>query len=63
MLLHPTTSPSLWGWQHDRILQALMCQGKHGIALRYLHVMKPPFSSTAQAQLCLAVLLHNRWLL
>ncbi|CDQ82446.1 unnamed protein product [Oncorhynchus mykiss] len=62
MLLHPTTSPSLWGWQHDRILQALMCQGKHGIALRYLHVMKPPFSSTAQAQLCLAVLLHNRCL-
>uniref|UniRef100_A0A8C7FYC5 AT hook containing transcription factor 1 n=1 Tax=Oncorhynchus kisutch TaxID=8019 RepID=A0A8C7FYC5_ONCKI len=63
MLLHPTTSPSLWGWQHDRILQALMCQGKHGIALRYLHVMKPPLSSTAQAQLCLAVLLHNRWCL
>uniref|UniRef100_A0A8C7FXE1 AT hook containing transcription factor 1 n=1 Tax=Oncorhynchus kisutch TaxID=8019 RepID=A0A8C7FXE1_ONCKI len=62
MLLHPTTSPSLWGWQHDRILQALMCQGKHGIALRYLHVMKPPLSSTAQAQLCLAVLLHNRCL-
>uniref|UniRef100_A0A4W5M1R6 AT hook containing transcription factor 1 n=1 Tax=Hucho hucho TaxID=62062 RepID=A0A4W5M1R6_9TELE len=62
MLLHPTTSPSLWGWQHDRILQALMCQGKHGIALRYLHVTKPPLSSTAQAQLCLAVLLHNRCL-
>ncbi|XP_023850568.1 protein ELYS isoform X1 [Salvelinus sp. IW2-2015] len=62
MLLHPTTTPSLWGWQHDRILQALMCQGKHGIALRYLHVIKPPLSSTAQAQLCLAVLLHNRCL-
>ncbi|KAK6304226.1 hypothetical protein J4Q44_G00248120 [Coregonus suidteri] len=62
LLLHPATSPSLWGWQHSRVLQALMCQGQHGIALRYLHVMKPPLSSTAQAQLCLSVLLHNRCL-
>uniref|UniRef100_A0A673ZNK1 AT-hook containing transcription factor 1 n=1 Tax=Salmo trutta TaxID=8032 RepID=A0A673ZNK1_SALTR len=62
LLLHPATSPSLWGWQHDRVLQALMCQGQHGVALRYLHVMKPPLSSTAQAHLCLSVLLHNRCL-
>ncbi|XP_041703782.2 protein ELYS [Coregonus clupeaformis] len=62
LLLHPTASPSLWGWQHGRVLHALMCQGQHGIALRYLHVMKPPLSSTAQAQLCLSVLLHNRCL-
>ncbi|XP_038823070.1 protein ELYS-like [Salvelinus namaycush] len=62
LLLHPATSPSLWVWQHGRVLQALMCQGQHGVALRYLHVMKPPLSSTAQAQLCLSVLLHNRCL-
>uniref|UniRef100_A0A8C7LB02 AT hook containing transcription factor 1 n=1 Tax=Oncorhynchus kisutch TaxID=8019 RepID=A0A8C7LB02_ONCKI len=62
LLLHPATSPSLWGWQHGHVLQALMCQGQHGVALRYLHVMKPPLSSTAQAQLCLSVLLHNRCL-
>uniref|UniRef100_A0A4W4FVI2 AT hook containing transcription factor 1 n=1 Tax=Electrophorus electricus TaxID=8005 RepID=A0A4W4FVI2_ELEEL len=51
---------SLWPWQHGRVLQALMCQGKHNIALRYLHVMKPSMSSTNQAKLCLSVLLHNR---
>uniref|UniRef100_A0AAY5EQ46 AT hook containing transcription factor 1 n=1 Tax=Electrophorus electricus TaxID=8005 RepID=A0AAY5EQ46_ELEEL len=60
LLLHPTTSHSLWPWQHGRVLQALMCQGKHNIALRYLHVMKPSMSSTNQAKLCLSVLLHNR---
>ncbi|KAL7872722.1 hypothetical protein AOLI_G00117930 [Acnodon oligacanthus] len=62
LLLHPATSHSLWAWQHGRVLQALMCQGKHSIALRYLHVMKPPLSSTSQAKLCLSVLLHNRCL-
>ncbi|XP_076833686.1 protein ELYS isoform X2 [Brachyhypopomus gauderio] len=63
LLLHPTTSHSLWPWQHGRVLQALMCQGKHSVALRYLHVMKPPVRSTSQARLCLSVLLHNRCLL
>uniref|UniRef100_A0A3B4CJP4 AT hook containing transcription factor 1 n=1 Tax=Pygocentrus nattereri TaxID=42514 RepID=A0A3B4CJP4_PYGNA len=62
LLLHPATSHSLWAWQHGRVLHALMCQGKHSIALRYLHVMKPPLSSTSQAKLCLSVLLHNRCL-
>uniref|UniRef100_A0A8C1XL99 AT hook containing transcription factor 1 n=1 Tax=Cyprinus carpio TaxID=7962 RepID=A0A8C1XL99_CYPCA len=60
LLLHPTTSHSLWNWQHERVLQALMCQQKHSIALRYLHVMKPPLCTTNQAKLCLSVLLHNR---
>ncbi|XP_072545033.1 protein ELYS isoform X2 [Salminus brasiliensis] len=60
LLLHPATSHSVWAWQHGRVLQALMCQGKHSIALRYLHVMKPSMSSTSQAKLCLSVLLHNR---
>ncbi|XP_052002002.1 protein ELYS-like [Xyrauchen texanus] len=60
LLLHPATSHSLWSWQHNRVLQALMCQQKHSNALRYLHVMKPPLCTTNQAKLCLSVLLHNR---
>ncbi|XP_051579625.1 protein ELYS-like isoform X2 [Myxocyprinus asiaticus] len=60
LLLHPATSHSLWSWQHNRVLQALMCQQKHSIALRYLHVMKPPLCTTNEAKLCLSVLLHNR---
>ncbi|XP_052009121.1 protein ELYS-like [Xyrauchen texanus] len=60
LLLHPATSHSLWSWQHERVLQALMCQQKQSIALRYLHVMKPPLCTTNQAKLCLSVLLCNR---
>ncbi|KAG7274274.1 hypothetical protein CRUP_037201, partial [Coryphaenoides rupestris] len=62
LLLHPTTSQCHFSWQHDRVLQALMCQGQHNVALRYLHATKPPLSSTSQAKLCLSVLLHNRCL-
>uniref|UniRef100_A0A8C5CNK7 AT hook containing transcription factor 1 n=1 Tax=Gadus morhua TaxID=8049 RepID=A0A8C5CNK7_GADMO len=62
LLLHPTTSQCHFPWQHERVLQALMCQGQHAVALRYLHVTKPPLSSSAQAKLCLSVLLHNRCL-
>nr|XP_023694527.1 protein ELYS [Paramormyrops kingsleyae]XP_023694528.1 protein ELYS [Paramormyrops kingsleyae] len=60
LLLHPSTSRSLWPWQHERILQALMCQGQHSVALRYLHTVKPHLASAGQLKLCLAVLLHNR---
>ncbi|KAJ8410297.1 hypothetical protein AAFF_G00202780 [Aldrovandia affinis] len=60
LLLHPATSRSLWAWQHGRVLQALMCQGQHAIALRYLHTMSPPMASSSQIKLCLSVLLHNR---
>ncbi|KAJ3593601.1 hypothetical protein NHX12_005935 [Muraenolepis orangiensis] len=62
LLLHPTTSQCHFTWQHERVLQALMCQGQHTVALRYLHVTKPPLSSTSQAKLSLSVLLHNRCL-
>ncbi|XP_056134819.1 protein ELYS [Lampris incognitus] len=62
LLLHPATSRCHFAWQHERILQALMCQGQHTVALRYFHVTKPPVSSTSQAKLCLSVLLHNRCL-
>uniref|UniRef100_A0A8C6SDZ2 AT hook containing transcription factor 1 n=1 Tax=Neogobius melanostomus TaxID=47308 RepID=A0A8C6SDZ2_9GOBI len=63
LLLHPATSPCQFEWQHERILQALMCQGQHTEALRYFHVTKPPIASTSQAKLCLSVLLHNRCLI
>ncbi|XP_034535275.1 protein ELYS isoform X2 [Notolabrus celidotus] len=63
LLLHPAASQCQFEWQHQRVLQALMCQGQHSVALRYFHVTKPPISSTAQAKLCLSVLLHNRCLI
>lgn len=63
LLLHPAASQCQFPWQHERVLHALMCQGIHSVALRYFHVTKPPISSTAQAKLCLSVLLHNRCLI
>ncbi|XP_040891235.1 protein ELYS [Toxotes jaculatrix] len=62
LLLHPAASQCQFAWQHERVLQALMCQGQHSVALRYFHLTKPPISSTSQAKLCLSVLLHNRCL-
>ncbi|RVE74704.1 hypothetical protein OJAV_G00024520 [Oryzias javanicus] len=63
LLLHPAASRFHFEWQHERILQALMSQGQHSVALRYFHVTKPPISSTSQARLCLSVLLHSRCLI
>ncbi|XP_067344937.1 protein ELYS isoform X2 [Channa argus] len=63
LLLHPAASQCQFEWQHERVLQALMCQGQHSVALRYFHVTKPPISSTSQAKLCVSVLLHNRCLI
>ncbi|KAM6943618.1 protein ELYS [Xenentodon cancila] len=63
LLLHPAASQFYFEWQHERVLQALMCQGQQAVALRYFHVTKPPISSTSQAKLCLSVLLHNRCLI
>ncbi|XP_049454990.1 protein ELYS isoform X2 [Epinephelus fuscoguttatus] len=63
LLLHPAASQCQFEWQHERVLQALMCQGQHSVALRYFHVTKPPISSTSQAKLCMSVLLHNRCLI
>lgn len=60
LLLHPAASQCQFAWQHERVLQALMCQGQYAVALRYFNMMKPPISTTAQAKLCLSVLLHNR---
>uniref|UniRef100_A0A3Q2CN32 AT hook containing transcription factor 1 n=1 Tax=Cyprinodon variegatus TaxID=28743 RepID=A0A3Q2CN32_CYPVA len=63
LLLHPAASQFHFAWQHERVLQALMCQGQQSVALRYFHVTKPPITSTARAKLCLSVLLHNRCLI
>ncbi|XP_061670398.1 protein ELYS isoform X2 [Syngnathoides biaculeatus] len=62
LLLNPAASQCHFEWQHERVLQALMCQGQHSLALRYFYITKPPISSISQARLCLAVLLHNRCL-
>ncbi|XP_067844735.1 protein ELYS [Heptranchias perlo] len=59
-ILHPATSRSLSSWQHVRIIQALMCQGEHRKALRYMQAMKPSMSSSSEVKLHLTVLLFNR---
>ncbi|CAN9506935.1 unnamed protein product [Ophioblennius macclurei] len=63
LLLHPAASQCHFEWQHERVLQALMCQGQQSVALRYFHVTKPPISTTSQAKLSLSVLLNSRCLL
>ncbi|XP_074936349.1 protein ELYS-like [Phalacrocorax aristotelis] len=59
LLFHPATTKPV-SWQHVRILGSLMCQGQHRRALRYMQVMKPPFSSSCEERLFLTVLLSNR---
>ncbi|XP_048456737.1 protein ELYS [Rhincodon typus] len=59
-ILHPATSRSLSSWQHVRIIQALMCQGEHRKALRYMQTMKPSMASSSEVKLHLTVLLFNR---
>ncbi|XP_064329821.1 protein ELYS-like, partial [Phalacrocorax carbo] len=59
LLFHPATITPV-SWQHVRILRSLMCQGEHRRALRYMQVMKPPFSSSCEERLFLTVLLSNR---
>ncbi|MBN3296434.1 ELYS protein, partial [Amia calva] len=60
LLLHPATSRAMLSWQHARVIQALMCQGEHRRALRYIQMMKPATSSSSEIKLYLTVLLHNR---
>uniref|UniRef100_A0A3B5LZ55 Uncharacterized protein n=1 Tax=Xiphophorus couchianus TaxID=32473 RepID=A0A3B5LZ55_9TELE len=63
LLLHPAASHFHFEWQHERVLQALMCHGQQSVALRYFHVTKPSITSTSQAKLSFSVLLHNRCLI
>ncbi|KAL7987514.1 hypothetical protein Chor_006433 [Crotalus horridus] len=56
-LFHPATIKL--PWQHMRIIQALMCQGEHKRALRYIHMMKPSMINSTEVALHLTVLLYN----
>ncbi|XP_042308274.1 protein ELYS isoform X2 [Sceloporus undulatus] len=56
-LFHPATIRL--SWQHMRIMQALMCQGEHKRALRYVQTMKPSMMSSSEVMLHLTVLLFN----
>ncbi|KAH0622548.1 hypothetical protein JD844_024944 [Phrynosoma platyrhinos] len=56
-LFHPATIRL--SWQHMRIIQALMCQGEHKRALRYVQTMKPSMMSSSEVMLHLTVLLFN----
>ncbi|KAM4042760.1 LOW QUALITY PROTEIN: protein ELYS [Anomaloglossus baeobatrachus] len=58
-LLHPSTS-KVMSWQHNLIIETLMCQGDHRQALRYIQVMKPPISNSAEVKLHMTVFLANR---
>ncbi|EMP37483.1 Protein ELYS [Chelonia mydas] len=59
LLFHPATIKTM-SWQHMKIIQALMCQGEHRQALRYIQMMKPSMSSSSEVALHLTVLLFNR---
>ncbi|KAM9155701.1 protein ELYS isoform 3-T3 [Pangshura tecta] len=59
LLFHPATIKTM-SWQHMKIIQALMCQGEHRRALRYIQMMKPSMSSSSEVSLHLTVLLYNR---
>uniref|UniRef100_A0A8C3S5Z8 AT-hook containing transcription factor 1 n=1 Tax=Chelydra serpentina TaxID=8475 RepID=A0A8C3S5Z8_CHESE len=59
LLFHPATIKTM-SWQHMKIIQALMCQGEHRRALRYIQMMKPSMSSSSEVALHLTVLLFNR---
>ncbi|XP_006024566.1 protein ELYS [Alligator sinensis] len=59
LLFHPATIKTM-SWQHMKIIQALMCQGEHRRALRYIQMMKPAMSNSSEVQLHLTVLLFNR---
>ncbi|KAG8123498.1 hypothetical protein E2320_018975 [Naja naja] len=56
-LFHPATIKL--PWQHMQIIQALMWQGQHKRALRYIQMMKPSMISSTEVALHLTVLLYN----
>ncbi|XP_053566985.1 protein ELYS isoform X2 [Bombina bombina] len=59
-ILHPAASREM-AWQHNQVIETLMCQGDHRQALRYIQVMKPPLSTSKEVKLHITVLLANRY--
>ncbi|XP_029449806.1 protein ELYS isoform X2 [Rhinatrema bivittatum] len=59
-IFHPATTRSMLSWQHTRIIEALMCQGEHRQALRYIQMMKPSLTGSSEVILHLTVFLFNR---
>ncbi|XP_073542202.1 protein ELYS-like [Phyllobates terribilis] len=58
-LLHPATS-KVMPWQHNLIIETLMCHGDHRLALRYILAMKPPIFNSAEVKRHMTVFLENR---
>ncbi|XP_040206865.1 protein ELYS-like [Rana temporaria] len=58
-ILHPAAS-RVMSWQHNQIIETLMCQGDYRQALRYIQVMKPPAVTSAEVKLQITVLLTNK---
>ncbi|KAM4770960.1 protein ELYS [Rhinophrynus dorsalis] len=58
-MLHPA-STKVMNWQHSQIIENLMCHGAHRQALRYIHAIKPPTTTSKEVKLQITVLLANR---
>nr|DBA26926.1 TPA: hypothetical protein GDO54_011120 [Pyxicephalus adspersus] len=58
-ILHPAAS-RVMSWQHNQIIETLLCQGDYRQALRYIQVMKPPAFTSAEVKLQITVLLANK---
>ncbi|KAM9316723.1 protein ELYS [Gastrophryne carolinensis] len=58
-ILHPAAS-RVMAWQHNQIIETLMCQGDYRQALRYIQVMKPPAVSSTEVKRHITVLLANK---
>ncbi|XP_040285255.1 protein ELYS isoform X2 [Bufo bufo] len=58
-ILHPAAS-RVMTWQHNLIIETLMCQLEYRQALRYIQVIKPPISNSSEVKLHMTVFLANR---
>ncbi|XP_068088011.1 protein ELYS-like [Hyperolius riggenbachi] len=58
-ILHPAAS-RLMPWQHNQIIETLMCQGVHRQALRYIQAIKPAALTCEEVKLHITVLLANK---
>ena len=58
-LLDPMIRSELSQWQHTRIIKALLYQGHHKMALKYMRIKKPAMLTAEDVKLRLTVLLAN----
>ncbi|XP_075059629.1 protein ELYS isoform X2 [Mixophyes fleayi] len=61
LILHPSACKT--SWQHTHIIEMLLCQGDHRLALRYIQVLKPPVATSTEVKLHMSVLLANKYII